>query len=154
LRETGVRMGVVTGRPYKEIERPLKKWALFDYFDKEIVITDREVVEAEQELRKKGITKSLSKPHPFSFFRAVAGKEAIGLANNKFFDVGVDKNNYIVVGDSVADALGAKELGLPMVGVLTGANNEDQLRKAGADFIARDLREVPATVKKWAGLKS
>lgn len=155
LRELGVRTGVVTGRPYEEIERPLREWGLLDYFDKDIVITDREVVEAEKELESRGIKKSLSKPNPYTFLRAILGKEAINLAGDRFFDIGTEKYNYIIVGDSVADALGAKELGVPMIGVLTGANNEDQLMRAGANFIARDLREVPIIVKReWSGRKS
>lgn len=155
LREMKLRMGIVTGRMYEEIEAPMKKWDLWDYFDESIIITDRDVVRAEKELEKKGIRRSLSKPHPFPFFRAIAGEEAIKLVKGNVFDAGVEKNNYVIVGDSVADAMGARDTGVPMIGVLTGASDEKELRGAGVELIAKDLTGVPAIIKrKWFGLRS
>jgi phosphoglycolate phosphatase len=53
-----------------------------------------------------------------------------------------DKARVIMVGDRMHDIIGAKENGLRSVGVLYGYGSEEELREAGADFIACSVDEL------------
>ena len=50
----------------------------------------------------------------------------------------------VMVGDRRHDVAGAKEVGLPCVGVLYGYGGREELEKAGAEFIAEDLAVLKA----------
>jgi phosphoglycolate phosphatase len=47
-----------------------------------------------------------------------------------------------MVGDREHDVLGAKEVGIASLGVLYGYGDEEELRGAGADHIARTPSEI------------
>lgn len=55
-----------------------------------------------------------------------------------------DKSLAVMVGDRSHDILGAKANGLSSVGVLYGFGNREELKNAGADYIAED---IPALYK-------
>ena len=55
------------------------------------------------------------------------------------------EHNDIMIGDRKHDIMGAKENGLDSIGVLYGYGDEDELREAGATFIA----EKPADILKY-----
>ncbi|WP_066586233.1 HAD family hydrolase [Cellulomonas timonensis] len=48
-----------------------------------------------------------------------------------------------LVGDTCADMAGAKGAGLTAVGVLTGGDDEEELRAAGADVVLRSVADLP-----------
>jgi len=52
----------------------------------------------------------------------------------------VKPENCMMVGDHVFDMMAAKEAGCFPVGVLTGVGKEDELRKAGAGFVIKNLK--------------
>lgn len=54
----------------------------------------------------------------------------------------VDTSELIMVGDRSHDVLGAKELGIPSVGVLYGYGSKQELKEAGADYIVRTVAEL------------
>ena len=56
-----------------------------------------------------------------------------------------EPSSTIMVGDRKYDILGARENGLPCIGVLYGYGSREELSAAGASFIA----EAPAEVKKF-----
>lgn len=56
-----------------------------------------------------------------------------------------------VVGDTEADILAARSLGLPAIGVSTGLRNRSYLRHVGADVVVERLRELPATLGSLVG---
>lgn len=53
-----------------------------------------------------------------------------------------DKSMVLMVGDREHDILGAKQNGLKSCGVLFGYGTRQELEKAGADFIAKDISEL------------
>lgn len=71
-----------------------------------------------------------SKPCPDIF------EAALELAGN------AKPDEALVIGDSPWDAVAAKKAGIPMIGVLTGGFEEDELREKGARAVFRDLREL------------
>lgn len=54
----------------------------------------------------------------------------------------IDLDELILVGDTKYDILGAKAFGIRSVGVLYGFGTKEELERAGADYIARDLDEL------------
>lgn len=52
------------------------------------------------------------------------------------------KEKVVMVGDREHDILGAKKNGLDSIGVLFGYGNEEELKEAGADWIAKDMTEL------------
>ena len=54
----------------------------------------------------------------------------------------VGKSSVVMVGDRKHDVLGAKENGLDSIGVLFGYGNYDELKNAGATFIAEKPGDV------------
>ncbi len=53
-----------------------------------------------------------------------------------------DKSKIIMIGDREHDVLGAKENGLKSIGVLYGYGDKNELEKAGADYIAKDCKDI------------
>jgi len=139
MKAMGLRLGIVTGRPYKEAELPLKKWGLWDYFEPGLIVTETEVSE---ESKKRG--EHLGKPNPYPILRAIFTHEKCNPGSVKKIS-----KDYIFVGDSVSDVLAAKNAGIRVVCVDTGIASEESLRKAGADVIVKDLGFVPGVVRKF-----
>ena len=52
------------------------------------------------------------------------------------------KEKVVMVGDREHDVLGARKNGLDSIGVLFGYGNEEELKEAGADWIAKDMTEL------------
>ena len=55
-----------------------------------------------------------------------------------------DKSQVLMVGDREHDILGAKQNGLKSCGLLFGYGTRQELEKAGADFIAKDISALKA----------
>ncbi len=53
-----------------------------------------------------------------------------------------DPERAVVVGDTVWDVIAAKKAGLPSVAVLTGGNSEQDLRKAEAVEVYKDIADL------------
>lgn len=58
----------------------------------------------------------------------------------------IDPVEALLVGDHPTDILAGIAAGASTVGVLTGRTEEADLEKAGAAFIVRDIRHVPALI--------
>ena len=103
-----------------------------------------------------------SKPEPLSlrilehfdllkYFEAVAGStmdeqrtkkgEVIAYALDTY---GLDRAETVMVGDRKHDVIGARENGVPCVGVLYGYGSRAELQEAGAAALAADLQELTA----------
>ncbi len=72
LVESGLTIGIGTGRPRLETILPFGHLNWLKHFDDNRIITADEVFQAENEHPEK---KSLSKPHPFTYIMAVLGKQ-------------------------------------------------------------------------------
>ena len=106
-----------------------------------------------------------SKPEPLSlrilehfdllrYFEAVAGStmdeqrtkkgEVIAYALSTY---GLDPAETVMVGDRKHDVIGARENGLPCIGVLYGYGSREELTAAGAAALAGDLTELSSLLK-------
>ncbi|MPN00756.1 Phosphoglycolate phosphatase [bioreactor metagenome] len=54
----------------------------------------------------------------------------------------VPAQNCLMIGDTTVDILAGKAAGAQTVGVLCGFGEEGELRRAGADLIVKDLKEL------------
>ncbi len=138
IRGMGFALGIVTGRPYREAELPLRRWGLWDYFEKGLIVTETEVSE---ESKKRG--EHLGKPNPYPILRAIFAHERCDPC-----EVEEISGDYVFVGDSVSDVVAAKSAGIPVICVDTGIAGAESLKKAGADMIVRDLSKVPGAVER------
>lgn len=55
---------------------------------------------------------------------------------------GADPADAVMVGDREHDCIGARQCGIPVIGVLYGFGSRTELTAAGADTIAGDLRQL------------
>ena len=106
-----------------------------------------------------------SKPEPLSlrilehfdllqYFEAVAGStldetrtkkgEVIAYALSTYH---LDPSETVMVGDREHDVIGARENGLPCIGVLYGYGSREELTAAGAAALAADLGELSGLLK-------
>jgi phosphoglycolate phosphatase-like HAD superfamily hydrolase len=134
LKAKGVKLGIVTGRPYEEAKKPLEKWGLWDYFEKGMIVTEDEVAE---ESKKEG--RHIGKPDPWPILRAISAEKGCENCGR----VG----EYLFVGDSTSDVLAAKNAGMRIICVNTGIASEKSLRDAGADWVVEDVGKVPEVVE-------
>jgi phosphoglycolate phosphatase len=59
---------------------------------------------------------------------------------------GIDANDAVMIGDRKFDALGARAVGLPMIGALWGYGTREELREAGADPLIETPGEIVGSV--------
>lgn len=142
LKEKGYIIGIGTGRPIVETEVPLKDLLLWEYFEKDRIVTASDMEAFKQTYPEWG---PLSKPHPltyligyfkwqpdvetiFNYARPIEGAETL-----------------LIVGDSLADLLAARAIGAQFAAVLTGLSGKaarSTFEKNQADFILNDLSEL------------
>ena len=53
-----------------------------------------------------------------------------------------DLSRVLMVGDREHDILGAKKMGLDSLGVLFGYGDREELKRAGATYIAETVRDI------------
>ncbi|MEE0943924.1 MAG: HAD hydrolase-like protein [Clostridia bacterium] len=119
LKNSGKRIATATGRPSAEITKPLKDFGIYDCFDADGLINYDYVQFAEEALGK-----TLSKPHPYIFIKAMMGKD---YPDNDIINDKYDKDNIrrtLIVGDAGADILAAKAIGVDFCAVLTGVSGK------------------------------
>ncbi len=121
LREKGIKTAVVSNKLHKAVQGLCEDW--FDgLIDAAIGVSDE----------------SERKPSPVNVFRAM----------NEFGIDGKDSHTIIYVGDSEVDVQTAKNADLKCIGVTWGFRDEEELRAAGADFIADNTDEVLRIILK------
>lgn len=83
------------------------------------------------------------------YFDFVAGSELNGVRTKKddvikyaIDKYNIDTNNAIMIGDRKHDILGAKANGIKTIGVLYGFGSKDELESAGADYIAKNTKDI------------
>lgn len=60
----------------------------------------------------------------------------------------INADNAVMIGDRKYDIEGAKQNGLPSIGVLYGYGSREELETAGATAIAADLEELSETIER------
>jgi phosphoglycolate phosphatase-like HAD superfamily hydrolase len=144
LRQQSYTLGIATGRPRQEALIPLSNYGLLRYFDERHIVTYAEVERAEEELRVRGKTGSLVKPHPYPFLRAADPDYRPGQPVPP-------PGSFVVVGDTPSDVSGGHAAGALVVAVLTGAHTTEaraRLEQSGPDFIIEDMTQVPRLLER------
>lgn len=142
LRESGISIGIGTGRPELETIEPFAALGWLDQFDVQHIVTADDVLKAEN-TRGSGI--SLSKPHPFTYLMALKGKGAkVDEILNQTLPIEYG-NEVLVVGDSLADLLAAQKMGCRFAAVLTGLSGKDartEFEEHNAEFILDSVLDI------------
>lgn len=118
LVDQGFRLGIVTFVRKPRIARRLAVWKLDQYF--------RSVMTPDDEPD--------FKPSPRPFIRAME-------------QLGVQPNECFVIGDEPVDMIGGKKAQTTTIGLPRGFFTREELERAGADYIATSLNELPNKVR-------
>lgn len=145
LNAEGFTIGIGTGRPELETIQPFQHLDWLKQFDEKRIITADEVLKAEKELPER---KSLSKPHPFTYIMGLLGKDApVKECLNTSLPL-ENAETILVVGDSLADLIAARQLGCQFAAVLTGLSGKD----ARSDFEKHEADYILDTVLDLKGI--
>ncbi|HET7577896.1 MAG TPA: HAD family hydrolase [Bacillales bacterium] len=142
LKDRGLTLGLGTGRPEIETIEPLKALGVIDYFDRNRIVTAKDVLVAERKYPEQA---PLSKPQPFTFVYGRLGKDH---SAQEVIDTPLplsNTQNLLIVGDSPADFYAAKSVGATFAAVLTGLSGQEartHFEELGADYILNDVTEV------------
>ena len=113
IKESGRKIVLATSKPEEFAVRILEHFDLMKYFD---VVAGASM---DEKRNKKG--------------------DVIKYAMEKG---GISVEGTVMIGDREHDIFGAKENGLASIGVLFGYGSEDELKKAGADYIASSVEDI------------
>ncbi len=143
LHHAGFSLGIGSGRPRQELERPLKNWGVFDCFDSTRIVSYDDVLFWQKQYAEQYQTdEKLVKPHPFQFVKGALGTEfSLEHLQNK-----QDFSRVLVVGDALCDLIAAHDAGCKFCAVLTGVDGKDArtfFENMGADYILEDATELP-----------
>ncbi|WHX99728.1 HAD family hydrolase [Neobacillus sp. DY30] len=148
LKDSGVRIGIGTGRPELETIQPFHHLNWLKQFDINHIVTADDVLKAEKGLNER---RSLSKPDPFTYIMGLKGRDtsvdnclstSLPIANGE---------EVLVVGDSLADLLAARKMGCQFAAVLTGLSGKDarsDFEKHEADYILDTVLDVRELIEK------
>ncbi|MGG5252688.1 HAD family hydrolase [Neobacillus sp. SM06] len=145
--EKGVSIGIGTGRPELETIQPFEHLEWLQYFDTNHIVTADEVLKAQKEVSG---SISLSKPHPFTYLLALAGKNQDAAECLKQPLPLENGDEILIVGDSLADLLAARQMGCQFAAVLTGLSGKDarsEFEKHQADSIFDSVLDVKELIE-------
>jgi phosphoglycolate phosphatase len=117
-KKKGIKLAVASSKPAYYLEMAMKHLKVYDYFDT--------VVGSEPDNRDSCKTRLVN----------------AALKNMPE----VKKDECIMVGDRFYDIEGAHGAGIKCIGVLFGYGGEEELSKAGADFLVKDINELRAAI--------
>ncbi|MFJ7728108.1 HAD family hydrolase [Neobacillus sp. NPDC097160] len=142
LKSAGFMIGIGTGRPALETIQPFQHLDWLKYFDEKRIVTADEVLAAEKELPE---WKSLSKPHPYTYVMGLKSKgTSVQECLNTVLPIETGEE-VLVVGDSLADLLAARQLGCQFAAVLTGLSGKDarnEFEQYEADYILDSVLDL------------
>ncbi|WP_100487373.1 HAD family hydrolase [Sporolactobacillus pectinivorans] len=138
----GADIGIATGRPHLETYRPFGYLRWLELLDENHIATADEVLAAE----KKYDAAPLAKPHPFTYLLSYHGKNSdVRRWTTREPEKLPNGNETLIVGDSLADLLCARQIGCRFAGVLTGLSGKkarEELEANGADFILDSVADI------------
>ncbi|MFD2617803.1 HAD family hydrolase [Terrilactibacillus laevilacticus] len=148
LNQEGIKVGIGTGRPRLETHEPFTYLKWLDHLDTNHIVTADDVAETE---KASGSDHSLSKPHPYTYLQAYYGKDHpydAFITDPKPLENGKD---VLVVGDSLADLLAARQIGCQFAAVLTGLSGQaarGEFEEHGADYILDSVVDVKKLISQ------
>ena len=135
LKNSGVKLGIATGRPHFEAVHTLRHFGILDLFDAMTTMT--EVRKAEEEMKQ-----SLRKPHPYSLLETA---KKMG-AKKKFLYVG-DLPDDVLAAHKARHSLNIKVAGFPLVSANFKTSCEE-LKKANPDFLLKKKSDLANVILK------
>lgn len=114
LKARGIVLAVATSKPYEFTVRILERFGLIEYFDLIGAATMDGTISKKEDVIKTLLDKMVLK----------------------------DKSTILMVGDRYHDIEGAKANGLNSAGVLWGYGTEEELLKAGADYLVKEPLDI------------
>jgi phosphoglycolate phosphatase-like HAD superfamily hydrolase len=148
LKDSGVRIGIGTGRPELETIQPFHHLNWIEHFDINHIVTADDVLNAEKGLNER---RSLSKPDPFTYIMGLKGRKT-SVEDCLSTPLPIENGEAVlVVGDSLADLLAARKMGCQFAAVLTGLSGKDarsDFEKHEADYILDTVLDVRGIVEK------
>lgn len=114
IKASGKKIVLATSKPEEYAVKILKHFSLYDYFD-----------------FVAGATMDETRNN----------KEAVLLYAIENFPI-KDLNEALMIGDRKHDILGAKHFGIDSVGVLYGYGSHDELKTAGATYLAKTVEDI------------
>ncbi|SHE71294.1 Phosphoglycolate phosphatase, HAD superfamily [Seinonella peptonophila] len=142
LREKGIILGIGTGRPFIETKIPFEAMGLYSLFDAQRIVSASDVIQAEGEFPERA---PLGKPGPYTYIKGYLGRSASD-EECLTFDLPIsDGSEILIVGDSVADFLAAREMGCTFAATLTGLTGKEaraKFEELQADYILEDVLEL------------
>jgi phosphoglycolate phosphatase-like HAD superfamily hydrolase len=148
LKESGVKIGIGTGRPELETIQPFQHLDWLKHFDINHIVTADDVLKAEKRLNER---RSLSKPDPFTYILGLKGRET-SAENCLNTPLPIENGEEVlVVGDSLADLLAARKMGCQFAAVLTGLSGKDArstFEKHEADYILDTVLDLRGIIEK------
>ena len=148
LNEAGIKIGIGTGRPELETIQPFHHLDWLKHFDINHIVTADDVLIAEKQLDER---RSLSKPNPFTYILGLKGRET-SVETCLRTPLPIENGEEVlVVGDSLADLLAARQMGCQFAAVLTGLSGKDARRdfeKHEADYILDSVLDVRGIVER------
>lgn len=117
LKASGRKLAIASSKPTVFVERILKHFKIDRYFD---VVVGSELDGTRD-----------------------AKEEVIKEALNRLFEGGqVERSKVVMIGDRKFDIQGAKSWFIQSIGVTYGYGSETELKEAGANFIAKDVKQL------------
>ncbi len=114
IKQKGYKISIATGRKLIETEIPFKQNNWLEEFDEEYIATVSDAEDVSKLLK----CKIPDKPYPFIYYCAMFGRKKENYLNYLNGDILLDENDkYIIVGDSIADFLAAKKIGVSFIGI-------------------------------------
>ncbi|SFA71548.1 MULTISPECIES: HAD family hydrolase [unclassified Bacillus (in: firmicutes)] len=138
----GLKIGIGTGRPELETIQPFTHLDWLKHFDANHIVTADDVLKAEMEFPD---FRPLSKPNPFTYVLGLNGRHS-GAQKSLESNLPLEnRDEILIVGDSLADLLAARKIGCKFAAVLTGLSGQNarsEFEKNGADYILNNVLEL------------
>lgn len=133
LKESGKILAVASSKPQVFVEKVLRHFAIYEYFD---VIVGSEL-DGTRDSKEEVVEEALRR------LAAAGGRKPVPEAKEESIKLtGEERRQTAMIGDRKFDVYGGKKHGLTTVGVTFGYAQEGELEEAGADYIVDTVEEL------------
>lgn len=133
LKERGKILAVASSKPQVFVEKVLRHFAIYEYFD---VIVGSEL-DGTRDSKEEVVEEALRR------LAAAGGRKPVPEAKEESIKLSEEERRQTaMIGDRKFDVYGGKKHGLTTVGVTFGYAQEGELEEAGADYIVDTVEEL------------
>lgn len=133
LKESGKILAVASSKPQVFVEKVLRHFAIYEYFD---VIVGSEL-DGTRDSKEEVVEEALRR------LAAAGGRKPVPEAKEESIKLSEEERRQTaMIGDRKFDVYGGKKHGLTTVGVTFGYAQEGELEEAGADYIVDTVEEL------------